>query len=392
MFTRYNSDNLIKVSTFKTDAGNEEFFLILHSNENSDFKKAAEGLLARYKKTLKKHNLSDNTLILSRIYLTDIQNQKRNLAQSGLISLLKKGAVSVVQQNPLDSGVISLFTYHVKSKTKNVKKIVSHDSEKWRNSMLLSGNNYKMLWTANFSGSGVLDSRKQTDEILKSINSAIKKDKMSFFKHALRSWVYVKDIDNHYKGMVESRKKFFFKNNLTSKTRYIASTGIEGSFKDVNSLVSADILFMNGLKKEQIIRIEAKDNLPPTIKYGVTFERGLRIRFGDRSHIYISGTASIDKNGKVLYPGDIKKQTERVFENINALLKTQHARMPDMAYIIVYIRDIKAEDAVKTIVGKHVSKKIPVLYVKSSICRPEWLVEIEGMAIVSDSNHYPVFF
>ena len=36
---------------------------------------------------------------------------------------------------------------------------------------------------------------------------------------------------------------------------------------------------------------------------------------------YISGTASIDKYGHVLYLGDLEKQTNRLLENIEALLK-----------------------------------------------------------------------
>ena len=70
-------------------------------------------------------------------------------------------------------------------------------------------------------------------------------------------------------------------------TRFIASTGIEGFSKEVNSLVSFDAFAIKNLKQEQIVRMEAPKNLPPTITYGVTFERGTRVRFGDRSHLHI---------------------------------------------------------------------------------------------------------
>ena len=77
------------------------------------------------------------------------------------------------------------------------------------------------------------------------------------------------------------------------------------------------------------------------IKYGVTFERGLRVRFGDRSHLYISGTASIDKNGDVIHVSDVKNQRRQTLDNVKALLSPHGARLKDMAYIIVYLRSLK---------------------------------------------------
>ena len=192
--------------------------------------------------------------------------------------------------------------------------------------------------------------------------------------------------------MVESRKAFFQEHGLTTETRYIASTGIEGFSKEVNSLVTLDAYAVNNLKKEQIIRMEALDYLSPTDKYGVTFERGTRVRFGDRSHLHISGTASIDKSGKTLYISDIRKQTLRTIENIRVLLAPYAADLKDMVYIIAYIRDIKDGNRVMEILKREIPGEIPVVFLESSVCRPDWLVELEGVAIIPDSNNFPVFF
>lgn len=134
---------------------------------------------------------------------------------------------------------------------------------------------------------------------------------MTLIDNTIKTWIYIRDIDNHYKGMIESRKAFFMEQGLTPETRYIASTGIGGISKEMDSIISLDDLSISKLKPEQIVPIDALENLAPTIKYGVTFERGILVRFGDRSHLYISGTASIDKNGKVLHISDVKRQTQR---------------------------------------------------------------------------------
>ena len=97
---------------------------------------------------------------------------------------------------------------------------------------------------------------------------------MTLLGNTIRSWVFVRDIDNNYRGMVEARKNFFKRNDLTDETRYLASTGIEGKSRNVNSLVSIDLLSISDLSPRQIVRMEARANMSPTIDYGVTFERG----------------------------------------------------------------------------------------------------------------------
>ena len=138
--------------------------------------------------------------------------------------------------------------------------------------------------------------------------------------------------------------------------------------------------------------MEARELLNPTHEYGVTFERGTRIDFGDRSHLYISGTASIDKNGNILHVGDIKKQTKRTLKNIIALLKPHGARLKDMAYFIVYVRNITQTEEVIDILKKEKLDKVPIIFAEGAVCRPAWLVEIEGVAIIPNHSDWPDFY
>jgi len=119
---------------------------------------------------------------------------------------------------------------------------------------------------------------------------------------------------------------------------------------------------------------------------------GTRIRFGDRSHLHISGTASIDRYGNVLHPGDVRKQTSRAIENIRALLEPHGAGLSDMAYIIVYIRNFKDANKVLEILNRELPGEIPRIFLEGAVCRPTWLVELEGVAVTADSTDYPDFF
>ena len=67
------------------------------------------------------------------------------------------------------------------------------------------------------------------------------------------------------------------------------------------------------------VYLYAPTHLNPTYEYGVSFERGTYVDYGDRRQVFISGTASINHRGEVVYPGDIRKQTERMWENVETL-------------------------------------------------------------------------
>ena len=125
----------------------------------------------------------------------------------------------------------------------------------------------------------------------------------------------------------------------------------------------------------------ALENLSPTHIYGVTFERATRMIYGDRSHYYISGTASIDKAGEILHVGDVRTQTERVFDNIEALLAEGNGKLADMKQAIIYLRDGADMNIVKEVVDRRMSPETGRMIVRGPVCRPGWLVEIEGIAV-----------
>ena len=92
---------------------------------------------------------------------------------------------------------------------------------------------------------------------------------------------------------------------------------------------------MPGIEEHDKTYLKALDHLNPTHEYGVAFERGTRISL-DQQLFLISGTASIDRHGNVVYMGDVMRQADRLLENIDALLHDCGASLDDMQYFIVY--------------------------------------------------------
>ncbi|MBN1576088.1 MAG: hypothetical protein JW913_06025 [Chitinispirillaceae bacterium] len=383
----------IKCSTFSSTSGARESFLTGVSSEGLPLREALDELAANYLAALQENGLDVSTQQFVRLFISDISNDQVWLLDSELYRIASKSAVSILEQGPLGNSEVGLLAYHIKSDDDTFRQeIISSDREYNNQCMLAKGQNYSLLWTTNFiSIGGEFDPVKQTQDIFANLSASLHNQGMTIRNNMVRTWIFVRDVDNQYKGMVKARREYFETIGLTAKTRYIASTGIEGKSVDCGTLVTLDALSVQNIKEQQIVRMMALGNLSDTIKYGVTFERGFRIRYGDRSHIYISGTASIDAEGNTIYLSDIRKQTDRTLDNIEALLKPQGATMGDMQYLIIYLRNPKHWTQIQDILVTRIPDSVAVIPVEAPVCRPNWLIEIEGVGIIPDKTAFPIF-
>jgi enamine deaminase RidA (YjgF/YER057c/UK114 family) len=393
MLTFLDSGEFTRCSAFSTAEGCEEVFLSILTPQGVCFSDALAELESSYSAALGRRGLSEATAVFSRLFLSDILNQKPALIRSPLYNRLRaSGTLSIIEQKPVACGPVALLSYHLRDPKNTVTKhLLNPAPDDWRNDLLVKGGNYSLLWTANHTGGDTFDAYAQTAAIFDSLNVLIEQHGMNLLDNGIRTWVYVRDLDNHYKHMVRARREYFAAHGLTDKTRYLASTGILGMTCSPEKIVSVDSVSIGGLKAEQIVRMEALSHLSPTILYGVTFERGLRVRFGDRSHLHISGTASIDHKGDVLHLGDAEAQTRRTIENVRALLEAQAATLDDMAYIIVYVRNSHDRQLIGKVLGEELGEKVPLVFAEAAVCRPAWLVELEGIAIIPDKTGFPPF-
>ncbi len=392
MVKRWDFDRTIKCSAFSIPGGAEEYCFVFINDEAISFDKAISELCEKYKFVTGYLGLSEQTLLFSRLHVSDIINQKSLLAKSELFRHIGHGAISVIEQTPLTRDSLVLFSYHLRKGTgKFQKQLLDNGREPWHTGVAAEGDHYSMVWSSNQAETGHFDSQQQTESIFKSFSALLDRYNMSVRKNLMRTWIYVRDIDNHYGGMVEARRDFFHSQGLCGDSRFVASTGIEGRGTETGAIISMDSLSIGNIEEEQINTMDALEYLPRTLLYGVTFERGLRIRFGDRSHLAISGTASIDEEGKVAHEGDIEKQTNRTIDNAEALLLSQGATLYDMTYALCYLRNPKDYECVKEIVSARLPGNIPLIIVEASVCRPAWLFEMEGAGIIADTNPFPPF-
>ncbi len=380
--TRHRQD-LVEVasSCFVGSSGCEEYNFMLKPIKYGRFADQLEWLRDSMIDILKRHDLERSCIVFRRFFCSDLANRIDELRQNPFSDPERNenGVVSLVTQPPETPAKLALWVHCVK----DPDSVCSGKKE--GNSFILPRGELEHIWTAGYAFPLSSGSYAQTHAIFDAYNSFLETKELTLEDNCIRTWFYVKDVDTNYNGMVVSRNEVFADHNLTPSTHYIASTGIEGSFTDVHALVMMDAYAVKGIRPEQIEYIQALDHLSHTHVYGVAFERAAAVAYEDRKHIFISGTASIDKEGEIVHVGDVLCQLDRTLENIAALLEQGNATMDDMQHFIVYLRDPSDVEIIRDILKERIGDK-PFLVVTAPVCRPSWLIEIEGIAIIQNQD------
>ena len=357
-----------------------EYYFSCHAPSAASVHDAITDLYKKFINNLSELNVSTNSVIMVRFFCSDVYTQAPFLdAQWPTDGAYQRVYIG---QSPQDSAFISIQAYGIKgniSKKQNPDGVLS----------VLHGS-YESLWSIDYPPTAA-SSLSQTDAIIASLQKKLTSRGLLLEENVIRTWYYVRDVDNNYAGMVASRLAHYEACGLLPSTHFIASTGIEANAPRPDVLTWMQSYAEKGVVPEQITFLKALDHLSPTHVYGVNFERATRVTYGDCAHCHLSGTASIDGEGNVLHKGNVLKQFERAAENVEALLLEGGMKLDDLNVATIYLRDShdypRMADAAKTILPKGCAVNIT----HGPICRPDWLMEMEGEAIMTCKTHYPTF-
>ena len=359
----------VAYASFCPEGGVREWHVMLHVEPRSE---AFEGQLRRIYDA--EDRLPDMPgfegaqYVLKRYFLSDSTNQQPLMRQEEGVAL------SCIQQQPLDGSKVVVWLY--------LESDVHIGKE--QECIVAEHNGFRHLWRMSMTSSEG-DSAQQTEAILNDYEQMLSRMGATLAENCLRTWFFVRDVDTQYAGLVKARRENFVREGLTPETHYIASTGIGGGPAETKALVQMGAYAIVGLQPEQQHYLYAKSHLNPTYEYGVTFERGTLVEYGDRKHALISGTASINNRGEVVHVGDIRLQTRRMWDNVEALLNEGGMDFGDVMHLVVYLRDI-ADYAVVSEMFRERFPDIPTVITLAPVCRPTWLIEMECMAVKANDN------
>jgi enamine deaminase RidA (YjgF/YER057c/UK114 family) len=227
----------------------------------------------------------------------------------------------------------------------------------------------------------------------------------SGFPHVLRTWIYLGGIVERDEELLRyqelNRARADFYNGLNfgrglpvrngAHSIYPASTGI-GTLG--SGLVMSCLAIETARDDVFLLPLENPGQTPAYAypqqysSQSPKFCRAMALGLGHYITTWVSGTASIlDSDSR--YAGDVEGQTEQTIDNIERLiapenfaqhgLKGAGATLRDLMKVRVYLKRGEDLEKCRAICARRFGT-VPALFLVGDICRPELLVEIEGVA------------
>jgi len=240
-------------------------------------------------------------------------------------------------------------------------------------------------------------------EVMKGLQDALAVAGSSF-ERVVRTWFYLGGI-THQDGRIEPYQEFnraradFYQDirfghglmRQGQSPAYPASTGIG---MRGGGLAATCMAVETERRDAFLVRLENPQQTPAFEyhpRYSLKspcFSRGMALALGRQLTTWVSGTASI-VNSESQHLGDIEAQTHQTIDNIQKLLAPENfaahgalnagASLRDLAKVRIYIKRSGDFARCRAVCEQRLGK-IPAIYALADVCRPELLVEIEGVA------------
>ena len=380
--TRAGGSAAVKISHFRGAGGVSEWHITVVPDAADSFEEHLAQVEGGYLEALAAVGLNLDSAVWRRMFCSDIANQEPVLRSHPWFQAAggdEACAVSLVGQAPLAAAKLALWACHLDDPAGPLDKAYAGTTLNLRRGGLLH------RWSTGMAQPAAGSVNQQSHAVFAGYADLLASGGLTLADHCVRTWLFQPYIDLDYQSMVAARREFFARHGLTAATHFIASTGIAGGHALPGTRVFMDAYAIGGLRPEQVDYLAALDHLGPTSDYGVTFERATAVAYQDRRQVFISGTASIDPHGEIVHPGDVVRQLDRTLGNIQSLLAAAGSGLADMLVFIVYLRDPSDHARVLPVLRERLGD-VPMVVLHAAVCRPGWLIEIEGIATVAAEN------
>jgi enamine deaminase RidA (YjgF/YER057c/UK114 family) len=231
--------------------------------------------------------------------------------------------------------------------------------------------------TTNLYGAGG-DASEQVGEMFRTAERLLDQSGMTF-RDVVRTWIHLRDIDRDYDALNTVRRDFFRERGIARRP---ASTGVGGGPLPEGHDFSLGI---HAVKSSRPLDVSQMSTplLNEAWSYGADFTRGLRVREANRVTLHVSGTASIDEEGRTIHTGDFAAQAERMLDNLASLLAGQGASFDDLLSGILYMKCPTDADVLRSLCRERGFEGFPCAVVESTLCRSDLLCEAEAVALLS---------
>jgi len=220
----------------------------------------------------------------------------------------------------------------------------------------------------------------QTQSIFGQMEAVLARGGMAF-SDVLRTWFYNDNILGWYREFNGVRTKFFQEKKVFDGL-LPASTGVAGR----NALGAALLSGLIAVKSddESVRAFEVASPLQSSAtNYGSSFSRAVELEVPDLRRLYISGTASIDAQGKTIFLGDCAAQVRQTMEIVQAILQSREMDWGDVTRSLVYFKRGADAPLFEKYRQENGVPPFPAIVVENDICREDLLFEIEVDALAA---------
>ena len=104
--------------------------------------------------------------------------------------------------------------------------------------------------------------------------------------------------------------------------------------------------------------------------------------------LHVSGHVSQDADGQTVGRGDMAVQTRQVLDNIRSVLASVGGTMDDIAKVTVFVTDVGRIDEIHQVRAEFFTKPYPAstLVQVAQLIDPDWLIEIEAVAVIPEER------
>jgi enamine deaminase RidA (YjgF/YER057c/UK114 family) len=246
----------------------------------------------------------------------------------------------------------------------------------------------------NPSDGGHADRKTQSETMFRQAERILHAEGASY-QDVLRTWIYMSNILDWYGDFNAIRNRFYaeygFLRDTDSKVQaeqiYLpASTGIEGK-NPSNMPATMDVFAVHRSPGStiQIRPIYGIQQRSP-FRYGSAFSRAVVVEEPNSKLVLVSGTASINEQGKSTFVGDPEAQIRHTLTVVSALIANEGATLQDLCETTVFLKHRKDFSVFQKIVKEIGIPNIPSVNLVADVCRDELLFELDAVLILEKNK------
>ena len=116
-----------------------------------------------------------------------------------------------------------------------------------------------------------------------------------------------------------------------------------------------------------------------------SYSHAVRVEAADAVWIYVSGQIALDAAGNLVGIGDLRAQTEQVFENLASVLEASGATFADVVKIQTYLTTLDDLAGSREVRARYVPVDPPASTAVqvAALVVPEALIEVDVVAVVA---------